>query len=311
MNVFVAGATGAVGRRLVPMLVEAGNEVTGMTRSAHKADLLRAMGATPVVCDALEGRGLRQAVVAARPDVVVNELTDIPLRLDPVKHDEQFGTTRRLWQEGTANLVGAAVVAGARRVVAQSLAFAYAPDHGRLHVEKDPLYLDAFEPWVRTVEAVAELERIVTGTRGIEGVVLRYGFFYGPGTVYAGDGHTAKLVRERRYPMIGQGGGVASFVHVDDAARATLLSLEYGEPGAYNVVDDEPAPTHEWLPAYAEALGADPPGRVTIEDALAAAGPYAVYLATELDGADNAKSKRELGWHPTYSSWRVGFGATT
>jgi nucleoside-diphosphate-sugar epimerase len=310
VNVFVAGATGAIGRRLVPMLVQAGHEVAGMTRSAHKADLVRAMGATPVVCNALEGRALRRAVLAARPDVVVSQLTEMPPRLDPLKHDEQFGTTRRLWAEGTANLVGAAIVAGARRVVAQSVAFAYAPDHGRLHVEEDPLYLDAFEPWVRTVEAVADLERIVTGTPGIEGIVLRYGFLYGPGTLYADDGHAARLVRERRYPIIEDGGGVASFIHVDDAARATLLALEHGQPGAYNVVDDEPAPTREWLPAYAAALGADPPVRVTIDAALAAAGPYAVYLATELDGADNAKSKRELGWHPKYPSWRVGFGAT-
>jgi 2-alkyl-3-oxoalkanoate reductase len=309
MNVFVAGATGAIGRRLVPMLVQAGHDVTGLTRTPSKADLLRAMRATPVVGDALDGRALRQAVVAARPDVVVSELTNIPQRLDPLKHDEQYLTTRRLWREGTANLVGAAVVAGARRVVAQSLAFAYAPDHGRLHVEQDPLYLDAFEPWVRTVEAVAELERVVTGTPGIDGVVLRYGFLYGPGTTYSQDGHTARLAGDGKLPIVGGGGGVWSFVHVDDAASAAVLALERGEPGAYNVVDDEPAPARDWLPAYADVLGADPPPHVTRDDALATVGPYVVYLATEVDGADNAKVKRELGWRPAHLTWRTGFRA--
>jgi nucleoside-diphosphate-sugar epimerase len=309
MNVFVAGATGAIGRRLVPMLVQAGHEVTGLTRTPSRAELLRAMGATPVVGDALDGRALRQAVLSARPDVVVSELTDLGRGLDSPSRDDQLLTTRKLWREGTANLVGAAVVAGARRVVAQSVAFAYVPDRGRLRVEQDPLYLDAFEPWVRTVEAVAELERVVTRTPGIEGVVLRYGFFYGPGTAYAPDGHTARLVRDGKFPIVGDGGGVASFIHVDDAASATVLALACGEPGIYNVVDDEPAPASEWLPAYADALGAGPPPHVTRDEALAAVGPYAVFLATEVDGADNAKAKRELGWRPAHPTWRTGFRA--
>jgi nucleoside-diphosphate-sugar epimerase len=307
LRVFLAGATGVLGRRLLPLLREAGHEVLGMTRSDEKAGALRAAGAEPVVCDAFDRERLRDAVVAARPDAVVHQLTDIPRRIDPRRFEEQFATNDRLRSEGTRNLVDAAVAAGSRRVVAQSIAFAYAPVGGPVKNEDDPLHLDAPWPWRRSVEAVRDLEAAVTGTHGIEGVTLRYGYFYGPDTAYASDGHLADLVRARRYPVVGPGDGVWSFIHIDDAAAATLLALERGAPGPYNVVDDEPALVREWLPAYAGALGAKPPRRVPKLVARIAAGSYAVYLMTELRGASNAKAKGGLGWEPRYPSWRQGF----
>ena len=304
MKVFVAGATGAIGRRLVPMLVEAGHEVTGMTRSPEKVEGLRRLGAEPVVCDAFDADALREAVAAAAPEVVVHELTSIPKVIDPRRVREQLATNDRLRVEGTRNLVEAALAAAVRRIVAQSIAFAYAPGGETVKTEADGLYLDAPAAWVSTVRAIAELERLVTTAPGLEGLVLRYGFLYGPGTAYAKDGSTAQLARKRQLPIVGRGTGVFSFVHVDDAARATVLALDHGAPGIYNVVDDEPAQVAEWLPVYARALGGGKPRRVPKAVARLVAGPYAVYLATELRGASNAKAKRELGWAPARSSWR-------
>jgi nucleoside-diphosphate-sugar epimerase len=255
MKVFVAGASGVLGRRLVPMLVEAGHQVTGITRSSAKADALRAAGAEPVVCDVFDAADLVEKVSAAAPEVVVHELTDLPAALDPRKMDEQFAGNDRLRSEGTRNLVAAAVAAGARRMVAQSIAFAYTPDGG-LKTEDDPLFDAAPHPWARSVEALHALEDAVTKTPGLEGIVLRYGFFYGPGSSYAGDGAQAAMVRKRRFPIIGRGDGVFSYIHVDDAAAATVAAAERGKPGIYNVVDDDPAPLRVWLPHYARVLGA-------------------------------------------------------
>ena len=307
MRVFVAGATGALGRPLLGVLREAGHDVVGMTRSEHKTALLREAGAEPVVCDAFDRDAVRDAVAAARPDVVVHELTDIPDSIDPRKFEKQFETTDRLRTEGTRNLVDAAVAAGARRIVAQSIAFAYEPGGEPAKTEEEPLFLDSPPPFRRSVHAIHELEGAVTGTAGIEGVVLRYGFFYGTGTAYAFDGSFGKAVRARRLPIVGRGSGVYSFIHVDDAARATALAVERGTPGVYNVVDDEPALVAEWLPLYAEALRAKPPRRAPAFLARLAAGRYGVYLMTGLRGASNAKAKRELGWEPRYPSWRQGF----
>jgi 2-alkyl-3-oxoalkanoate reductase len=307
VRVFVAGATGVIGSRLVPMSVEAGHEVTGMTRSPERAKGLRALGAEPVVCDALDREALREAVAAARPEVVVHELTALPRAMDPRKMAGQLAANDLLRREGTRNLVAAALAAGARRIAAQSIAFAYAPSGTTVKTEEDPLYLDAPWPWRRTVGAVSELERLVTQTDGIEGVVLRYGHLYGPGTAYASDGAMAELVRKRGFPIGGDGAGVLSFVHVDDAARATVLALERGEPGIYNVVDDEPVAVREWLPAYAKALGARPPRHVPKLLLRLLAGRYAVHLATEARGASNAKAKRGFKWQPQYPSWRDGF----
>jgi nucleoside-diphosphate-sugar epimerase len=307
MKVFVAGATGVVGRRLVPMLVEAGHGVVGMTRSQEKAGELREAGADSVVCDVFDPDGLREAIRAAAPEVVVHELTDLPAAIDPRRVSEQMAGNDRVRTEGTANLVSAALAAGARRIVAQSIAFAYAPVGGPIKNEDDPLFTDAPEPWSRSVRAVSELERMVTATEGIEGVALRYGFFYGPGSSYASDGSLAGEVRRRRLPIVGAGRGIFSFIHVDDAAAATVAAVERGSPTVYNIVDDDPAPQREWVPRYAEVLGAKKPFRVPRLLARLLAGQYAVMLATELRGASNERAKRELDWSPRHPSWRQGF----
>ena len=308
MKVFVAGATGVIGRRLVPLLVGAGHEVTGMTRSKANAERLRGSGVTPAVCDALDAEAVATAVTRAEPEVVIHELTDLPPAID-LRKKEVYAATNRLRREGTRNLVRAAGAAGARRVVAQSIAFAYAPTGPATVDEDHPLYLDAPPPWVSAVQAVDELERIVVGEgdRGPEGVVLRYGFFYGPGSAYASDGHFAHEVRRRRLPIVGGGDGVFSLIHVDDAAAATVAALEHGDPGVYNVVDDEPAPMREWVPVYANVLDAKRPLRVPKPVARLVAGEVAVMMATRLRGASNERAKRELGWQPRYSSWRTGF----
>jgi nucleoside-diphosphate-sugar epimerase len=306
VRIFLAGATGVIGRRLVPLLHEAGHEVVGLTRSAERGEALRAQGVEPAVADAFDGDALEQAVRAARPEVVVHQLTDIPKAIDPRKMDEQFATNDRLRIEGTRNLVRAAEAAGARRLISQSIAFAYAPEDG-LRAEGDPLYLDGPGSWRRSVAAVEALERQTLGSESVEGVVLRYGYFYGPGTAYAGDGSTATIVRKRGFPVVGGGTAVYSFVHVDDAAAATVAALGGSAPGVYNVVDDDPAPVREWLPEYADALGAPPPRRVPKLAARLAAGKLAVYMMTGLQGASNAKAKQELDFAPRWPSWRQGF----
>jgi nucleoside-diphosphate-sugar epimerase len=307
VKVFVAGASGVIGRRLVPMLIEHGHQVTGMTRSAEHAQRLGELGAEPAVCDAFDADDLRAKMAAVEPQVVVNELTDLPTAFNPRRMAEQLEPNNRVREEGTRNLVDAALAAGARRMVAQSIAFAYPHTGDGLKTEDDPLFDDAPEPWGRSVQALHVLEDAVTKTEGLEGVVLRYGFFYGPGSAYDSDGYYAREVRRRRFPIVGHGGGVFSFVHVDDAAAATVAAVEGGAPGIYNVTDDEPAPLREWLPAYAEALGAKKPRRVPKWIARLAAGQYTTQLATELRGASNAHAKADLGWTPRYPSWREGF----
>jgi nucleoside-diphosphate-sugar epimerase len=306
LKVFVAGASGVIGRRLVPMLVEGGHEVTGMTRSPEKAEQIRAMGATPAIRDVFDAEGLRAEMVSAAPEVVVHELTDLPADVDPRKAAEQLAGNDRIREEGTRNLVGAALAAGARRIVAQSISFVYRMD-GSLKTEDDPLFEDAPFPWSRSVGAVHVLEDAITKTEGLEGIVLRYGFFYGPGSSYAPGGYFAREVQRRRFPIVGRGSGVFSFIHVDDAAAATVAAVERGQPGIYNIVDDEPAPLREWLPVYAEALGAKKPRRVPKFIARLVAGAYTTQLATELRGASNARGKAALGWEPRYSSCRQGF----
>ena len=309
MHVFVAGASGAIGRQLVPQLVAAGHRATGMTRTPAKAELLRRLGAEPVVCDAFDAEGLERAVAAAAPDAVVHELTAIPAAIDPRRFAEQFEENDRLRVEGTRNLVAAALSAGVRRVVAESISFAYAPGGGGLRVEDDPLGLGAPEPWGRTIRAVDALEQAVLSAPGLGGTVLRYGTLYGPGTFYARDGSTAEAVRRRRLPLVGAGAGVTSFLHVEDAARATVLALEREATGTFNVVDDEPAPAAEWLPAYAAALGAKPPRRLPPLVVRLLAGSTAAATLAGGEGASNAKARRELGFEPRFPSWRQGFHA--
>jgi 2-alkyl-3-oxoalkanoate reductase len=244
--------------------------------------------------------------VEARPEVVVNELTDIPKAVNPRKFEEQFATNDRLRREGTRNLMRAAEAVGARRMISQSIAFAYAPAD-TLRSEDDPLFDDAPAPWGSSVAAVRALEEATLGSESVEGVVLRYGYFYGPGTAYAGDGATARMVRKRAFPLVGGGTAVYSLIHIDDAALATVAALERGAPGVYNVVDDDPAPIREWLPEYAAALEARPPRRVPKFVARIGGGRLGVYMLTGLQGATNDKAKRELGWTPRWPSWRQGF----
>jgi nucleoside-diphosphate-sugar epimerase len=304
MRVFVAGATGAIGRPLVPMLREAGHEVTGMTRSEERAEGLRAKGAEAVVCDALDAAALRGAMAEAAPEVVIHQLTDLP---QDFRMRYGYGQTSRLRTEGTRNLLDGARAAGARRFIAQSIAFIYHPSNGPVNDEEARTLAGAPGRFGEAVNAVLETERAVTGTEGLEGLALRYGFFYGPGTWYARGTKMAKAIERRWFPIVGDGEGVFSYIHIDDAASATVAAVERGSPGVYNIVDDEPAPTREWLPVLAEALGAKPPRRVPLWLGKLVAGGNAEMAAATMRGASNAKAKRELGWAPRYPSWRQGF----
>jgi nucleoside-diphosphate-sugar epimerase len=306
MRVFLAGATGAIGRPLVPKLLQAGHEVTGMTRSEESATRLRETGADAVVCDVFDEGGVREAMRSAAPEAVVHQLTALPDRMD-FRDETTYQETNRLRTEGTRILLDSALAAGGRRFIAQSIAFAYAPTGETVKDEEAPLMTGVSGHFGEGVEAVSEMEGAVTGAEGLEGLVLRYGFFYGPGTHYASDGSTAEDVRKRRMPVVGRGEGVFSFIHLDDAADATVAALERGAPGVYNVVDDEPAPMRDWLPVYAEALGAKPPLRVPKLLARLVAGKEAAAFATTLRGASNTKVKREFGWEPRHPSWRQGF----
>ena len=307
MRIFVAGATGVIGRPLVPRLVEAGHTVTAMTRSLERAEAVIALGANPVECDVYDTTRLEEEVRKAEPEVVIHQLTALPPAIDPRKMEEQLAANDRIRTEGTRNLVKAASAAGAHRIVAQSVSFAYTPEGGTVKDEDAPLWLDAPWPWRRSAEAIADLERQVLSPEGVEGVVLRYGYFYGPGSAYAADGSVADLVRARQLPIAGRGSGVFSFVHVDDAASATVLAVDHGQPGIYNVVDDEPTTLREWLPVYAKAVGARPPRKVPVFLARLVVGSYGVFYMTQQRGASNAKAKKELGWTPTYPTWRSGF----
>ena len=307
MRVFLAGASGAIGRSLVPKLIAAGHEVTGMTRSAARAEDVRAAGADAAVVDVFDADALRAAVDQASPEVVVHELTALPDRID-FRKEETYAATNRVRTEGTRNLIDAARTAGARRLVCQSIAFAYRTDGDTLKTEEDPLLEDAPGAFGSGVSALREMEAMVLGCDGVDGLVLRYGFFYGPGTYYADDGTSTEDVRRRRMPIVGKGSGVFSFVHVDDAADATVAAVERGAPGVYNVTDDEPAPMSEWVPVFAQAAGAKPPRRVPVWLARFVAGKDVSNFAVALRGVSNEKAKRELGWRPAHPSWRTGFG---
>lgn len=306
MRVFVAGATGAIGRPLLPKLVAAGHEVTGMARSEPKAAQVRGAGARAAVVDVFDSDALGAAMREASPDVVVHQLTALPKRLN-FRKKGVYDATNRLRGEGTRNLLDAARAAGARRFVAQSVAFAYRPTGGPVKSEDEPLLEGGQDGFGSAVRLLRELEGRVVGADGLDGLVLRYGFFYGPGTYYAEDGTTTADVRRRRMPVVGKGTGVFSFVHVDDAADATVAAVERGGPGIYNVTDDEPAALSEWLPVFADAAGARRPMRVPVWLAKLVAGRDAAGFALGLRGASNEKAKRELGWQPAHASWRTGF----
>jgi nucleoside-diphosphate-sugar epimerase len=278
-----------------------------MTRREERAREIREAGASAVVCDVFDAAALDSAVKEAAPEAVVHQLTALPPRLDYKAKDDPLAATNRVRSEGTRNLLAAAKAAGARRLVAESVAFLYAPEGDWVKGEEAPLFHGAPYPFGGAVEALAGLERQVTAAEGIEGLVLRYGWLYGPGTYFARDGSQTEEALRRRLPVVGKGTGTFSFVQIEDAATATVAAVERGAPGVYNVADDEPAPMREWVPAFAAAIGAKPPRRVPVWLARLIAGSAAASSATQLRGASNAKAKRELGWQPSYPSWRQGF----
>ena len=304
MKIFLAGASGAIGHPLVRALRAAGHDVDAMTRTPEKAGALEELGARAVVCDALDTAAVHAAVGESSPEVVINQLTALPKEYDIRNID--YGPTNRMRGEGGRNMIEAAIAAGAKRFITQSIAFLYAPEGDWVKDEDGKPWEDAPEPFHSAVHAMLGHERAVLAS-GMGGVVLRYGQFYGPGTYYAPDGSIAAQVKKRRFPLVGKGEGRSSFLHVDDAAAATVAALDRGAPGIYNVVDDEPAPFRDWLPLYAEALGAKRPRKVPVWVARLAAGKVGAQLATALRGASNAKVKRELGWEPRWASWRDGF----
>jgi nucleoside-diphosphate-sugar epimerase len=309
MRIFVAGASGAVGQPLVRRLAEAGHEVHGMTRTPAKAARLRELGALPVIADALDRGEVIAAVRAAHPEVVVHQLTSI-LSTNLRTLDAAFVTTNRLRTEGTAHLIEAARAAGARRLVAQSFApWSYKREGGPAKAEDDALENDPPKHVGETLAAIRHLERAVTGADGLEGIALRYGGFYGPGTGLARGGPMLEMVRKGRFPVVGGGGGVWSLVHVEDAAEATVRAIERGAPGIYNVCDDEPAPVRDWLPALAEAVGGRRPRHMPGFLGRLLLGPAAYAMMTSIRGASNAKARRELDWAPAYPSYRQGFAA--
>jgi len=314
VRVCVIGAGGAIGKRLVPLLVADGHEVIATTRNLDKLKRLRALGAEPVVLDLLDRQATIDALARARPEAVVHEATALAAAsfTNMRKFDREFDATNRLRTVGTDNLLAAARAAGASRFVAQSYtSWPYARKGAPIKSEEDRLDSDPPKAMRRTLAAIEHLERAVLAAEAIEGIVLRYGSLYGAGTslTISEGGIHIEAIRKRRFPIVGDGGGIWSFVHVNDAASATALALERGKRGIYNIVDDEPAPIAEWLPSLAAAVGAKPPRRVPAWLGRLIAGEAALAIMTQSRGASNAKAKQELGWEPDYASWRRGFPA--
>jgi nucleoside-diphosphate-sugar epimerase len=311
MRMFVAGASGALGRRLVPMLVQRGHEVVGTTRSKDRAKGIESAGATAAVLDALNREEVLQAVTQARPEVVIHELTALSGSLDLRHFDASFAATNRLRTVGTDHLLDAARAAGAQRIVVQSYAgWTYAPDGAAVKTEAEPLNEHPTRGSAATLAAIRHAETATLAAPMI-GVVLRYGGLYGPenalGCDKGADGEMLAMVRRRRVPVVGGGDGIWSFVHIDDAASATVLAAEHGARGIYNIVDDDPAPVHTWLPYLASTIGARPPLRVPAWLVRPVLGAHGVSMMTRIPGASNAKARAELRWTPRYPSWREGF----
>lgn len=309
MKILVAGATGALGKQLVPRLVAGGHDVSGMTRRQSKIEAVRNLGATPVVADALEPEEVARAVGEVEPEIIVHQLTALTGSLTNSRHpDRAFALTDRLRTEGTDYLLAAGRAVGVRRFVAESYAgWRFARRGGPVMTEEDPLDLSLPHKLRGMLDAIRHLEDAVTGARWTEGLVLRYGNFYGPGTSMAPGGEHFEMISKRKFPVVGSGAGVWSFIHIEDAAEATVAAIERGNRGIYNIVDDEPAAVAEWLPALASALGAKAPRRVPRWVGQLFAGEAGVVMMTDVRGASNAKAKRELGWHPNHQSWREGF----
>jgi 2-alkyl-3-oxoalkanoate reductase len=319
MKIMLAGASGAMGRALVPLLVRAGHDVVGMVQRPRSAELVHALGAEPRTVDALDAEAVLRCFRETRPQVVIHQLTAIPATLDMRHFDRDFALTNLLRTEGTRNLLAAAVDVGATHFLAQSFAGwtygrsrngkkAVATKPGtKLKTEEDPLDPDPPAKLRSTLDAQKTLERAVLSELRITGTVLRYGPFYGPHTSIAKDGSVVQAVRRRKLPLVGEGAGVWSFVHIDDAAGATAAAVESGRGGVYNVVDDEPAPVSEWLSYLAHCAHAQPPRQVSAWMARLLIGEHAVAMMNEIRGVSNAKIKRELGWTPRWPTWRDGF----
>lgn len=308
MRIFLAGATGALGRRLLPMLIDAGHEVAGTTRRPANTEALAMAGAEPVVMDGLDADSVERAVAACRPDVVIHQLTALTGGGNLKRFDQEFAATNELRTRGTDHLLAAAETAGAKRFIAQSFTgWTNERTGGRVKDERDPLDLHPTAASRRTLAAIRYLEQAVSAARPLDGVVLRYGLFYGPGTGLGEGGDLLETVRRRRMPVVGGGTGMWSLIHIDDAARATVRALDHGEPTVYNIVDDDPAAVREWLPYLADASGAKPPMRLPAWAARPLIGEHGVSMMTRIRGSSNATAKRDLDWQPTYSSWRDGF----
>ncbi len=305
MKVLVAGAAGAIGRRLVPQLVAAGHQVVATTRSAARLETLRALGAAAAVqMDGLDATSVGEVVGRAEPEVIVHQMSALAGMGNPRRFDAQFATTNALRTAGTDNLLAAAAATGVRRVIAQSYTgWPNARSGAPVHTERDPLDPDPPAAQRQTLAAIRHLESVVPAADRVEGIVLRYGSFYGPG---ASD-EVAEMIRRRRFPLVGDGAGIWSFLHIDDAAAATVAACDRGMPGIYNVVDDDPAPVREWLPLFARTVGAKDPIRIPAWLARVVAGEVVVSLMTRIRGSSNALAKRELGWQPRWASWRDGF----
>jgi nucleoside-diphosphate-sugar epimerase len=309
MRVFIAGASGAIGRRLIPMLVQRGHEVVGTTRG--DLDKVRALGAEPVIMDGLDPQSVSNAVGKATPDVVVHELTAISGSSDLKHFDRMFAMTNRLRVEGTRNLLAAARAAGATRFVVQGFTgWNNERTGGPVKSETDPLDPEPAAGSEQSMAAFRELESTVEAAKDVKGIVLRYGLFYGPGTSLARGGEQIDLIAKRRFPIVGGGTGVWSFIHIDDAAEATVRAIESDVTGIFNIVDDDPAPVAEVVPVLARALGAKPPWRVPAWLVRPLLGEFGVSMMTKVRGSSNAKARRELGWQPRHSSWRQGLPET-
>jgi nucleoside-diphosphate-sugar epimerase len=309
MRIFVAGATGALGSSLLPLLVSRGHDVVGTTRRADRADGVRAAGAYAAIVDPLDREQVRAAVTHAKPDVVVHELTALSGPPDLRNVDRYFAVTNRLRTVGLDILLDAARAVGAHRIVAQSFTgWPNARTGGAVKTEDDPLDPHPAAATRETHAAIRHVDATMAGARDIEGLSLRYGVFYGPGNAIGKDGTIVEMIRKRRLPVVGGGTGVWSFVHIDDAALATALAAEgAGAPGLYNIVDDEPAPVHDWLPYLAAQLGAKPPMRLPAWLVRPLIGEPGMRAMTTIRGSSNTKARRELGWRPRYASWREGF----
>ncbi|MEG4575088.1 NAD(P)-dependent oxidoreductase [Microcoleus sp. N3A4] len=304
MRIFVAGATGAIGRPLLAQLHSAGHDVVALTRTPEKARILAEQGVEPAIADVFDADAVKAAVIRAQPEVVIEQLTSLPKTYTPETMQAAAALNDRIRLEGGANVLAAAQAAGVRRYIRQSIAFWAIPGTG-LADEETPLALDASPAVADGTRTLNEIEHPLLGNPNLEGIILRYGFFYGPGTWYATDGDVAEQVRQQQFPIVGNGEGLWSWVHIEDAAFATVAAVDRGNPGIYLIADDRPLEVRVWLPAYAQWLNAPPPPQVSVEDALRISGADAVYYGTQIRGVSNGKAKRELNFQARSLEWLV------